>query len=190
MVGGEVLAHRPFGCRLAISGSSRFGNLGLHARSNSHSVVARGELHQDSACGGQAREDEAILRCGFARPCNPSVRPPGSAEADRASAIGFPREEARSYAALFITAPSITTPTVTYFHRATSSLRASATMAVLRPRWLCALNQRASADCPWCRSHSQASWIIVLRSRGLPALDTPCSCSMLPLRHGVGARPA
>ena len=91
---GEVLAHRPFGCRLAISGSSRFGNLGLHARSNSHSVVARGELHQDSACGGQAREDEAILRCGFARPCNPSVRPPGSAEADRASAIGFPREEA------------------------------------------------------------------------------------------------
>lgn len=43
-------------------------------------------LHQDSACGGQAREDEAILRCGVLKPCNPSVRPPGSSEADRASA--------------------------------------------------------------------------------------------------------
>ena len=49
----------------AIQGSSRFWQSGLLARSNSHSVVARGELYQYSACGGQAREDEAILRCGF-----------------------------------------------------------------------------------------------------------------------------
>src|SRR5256884_9884610 len=109
MVGGEVLAHRPFGCRLAISGSSRFGNLGLHARSNSHSVVARGELHQDSACGGQAREDEAILRCGFARPCNPSVRPPRSAAADRASAVGFSWGGGWSFSGVFVTAPPLPT---------------------------------------------------------------------------------
>src|ERR1700741_1894493 len=70
----------------AIQGSSRFWQSGLRARSNSHSVVARGELHQHSACGGQAREGEAILRCGFLRPCNPSVRPPGSSGADRAPA--------------------------------------------------------------------------------------------------------
>jgi hypothetical protein len=32
----------------------------------------------------------------------------------------------------FIAAPSITTPDVTYFHSATSSFRASATIAILR----------------------------------------------------------
>jgi hypothetical protein len=83
---------------------------------------------------------------------------------------------------------------LTYFHSATSSFRASATMVVfLRrpPLWLTrSLNHRASADCGWCRSHSQASWIIVVRSRGLPALDTPCSCATDPLCQGVGASPA
>src|SRR5665811_559892 len=92
------------------------------------------------------------------------------------------------------TAPSMTMPAVTYFHSATSSFRASATMVVfLRrpPLWLTrSLNHRASADCGWCRSHSQASWIIVVRSRGLPALDTPCSCATDPLCQGVGASPA
>jgi hypothetical protein len=76
-------------------------------------------------------------------------------------------------------------PAVTYFHSATSSFRASATMVVfLRrpPLWLTrSLNHRASADCGWCGSHSQASWIIVVRNRGLPALDTPCSCATDPL---------
>jgi hypothetical protein len=31
---------------------------------------------------------------------------------------------------------------------------------------------------------------MVLRSRGLPALEIPCSWSTVPLRHGVGASPA
>src|SRR2546429_7927534 len=110
MVGGEVLAHRPFGCRLAISGSSRFGNLGLHARSNSHSVVARGELHQDSACGGQAREDEAILRFGFSGPCNPSGSPPRSAQGDRGPADWFSPGGGLFFSAGLLTAPPVTPP--------------------------------------------------------------------------------
>src|SRR5258705_338536 len=52
-------------------------------------------------------------------------------------------------AAGFITAPSMTTPWVTYFHKATRSLRASATIARLRPCWLRSLNQRVRADCGW-----------------------------------------
>lgn len=62
-VGGSIRAsHNPRICDLGFEPVRRSG---LRARSNSHSVVARGELHQHSACGGQAREDEAILRCGF-----------------------------------------------------------------------------------------------------------------------------
>src|SRR6202008_1278346 len=78
-------------------------------------------------------------------------------------------------AAGFITAPSMTTPRVTYFHKATRSLRASATIARLRPCGLRALNQRVRADCGWGRIHSHATWIIVVRPLGLQALDNPCS---------------
>ena len=53
--------------------------------------------------------------------------------------------------AAFITAPSMTTPAVTYFQSATSSFRASATMVVFlrRPplRLTRSSNHRASADC-------------------------------------------
>ena len=52
--------------------------------------------------------------------------------------------------AVFITAPSMTTPAVTYFQSATSSFRASATIVVLRRRPLLRFtrswNQRASAE--------------------------------------------
>ena len=41
--------------------------------------------------------------------------------------IIFPSEASQAF---FITAPSMTTPNVTYFHSATSSLRARATMVV------------------------------------------------------------
>jgi hypothetical protein len=33
-------------------------------------------------------------------------------------------------------------------------------------------------------------WIMVVRRRGFPALETPCSCATDPLRQGVGANPA
>src|SRR6266849_5107096 len=72
----------------------------------------------------------------------------------------------------------MTTPAVVYRHRAMRSLRAMATIVVLRIRpprrrtrsW----NHRLSAEVGWFRSHSQASSTIVVLSRGLPALDTPC----------------
>jgi hypothetical protein len=108
---------------------------------------------------GPRGRDHSSLR--HLKPSNPSVRPPGSAEADRASADWLnlvvllsccdgcqdASSEARDYAAVLITAPSITTPCVTYFHNATSSLRASATMEPLRPRSPRALNHFASSDC-------------------------------------------
>src|ERR1700722_11182807 len=80
---------------------------------------------------------------------------------------------------VFIAAPSMTTPLVEYFHNATRSLRASATIVVLRILppllWTRSWNQTLSAEVGWCRSHSHASCIIVVRSRRLPALETPCS---------------
>ena len=53
--------------------------------------------------------------------------------------------------ALFITAPSMTTPNLMYFHSATSSFRAMATMFgfFLPPPSTRCLNQRVSADCGW-----------------------------------------
>jgi hypothetical protein len=93
-----------------------------------------------------------------------------------------------------MTAPSMTTPAVAYFHRAMRSLRASATIVVLRERPPClrtlSWNHRLSAEPGWCRSHNQANWIMAVRSRGFPALDTPCSRSTDPLCQGVGAKPA
>ena len=40
------------------------------------------------------------------------------------------------------------------------------------------------------RNQSQASWMSVVRSLGLPDFDTPCSRSTDPLCQGVGAKPA
>src|SRR5712671_7843464 len=75
-----------------------------------------------------------------------------------------------------------------------SSLRASATIEMrrVRPRseptrWR---NQQLRALAGWYLTHIQASSIIVVRRRGLPAFEMPCSWSMLPLFHGLGARPA
>src|SRR5258708_40288407 len=84
-------------------------------------------------------------------------------------------------AAGLITAPSMTTPWGTYFHNATRSLRANATIARLRPCWLRSLNQRVRADCGWWRIHSPAILGIRGPSLGVPALDTPCPCRNAPL---------
>src|SRR3954470_17820652 len=66
----------------------------------------------------------------------------------------------------FITAPSITTPAVVYRHRATRSLRARATMIVLRirppRRSTRSRNHRLSAEVGWFCSHSQASSTMVV----------------------------
>jgi hypothetical protein len=79
-------------------------------------------------------------------------------------------------------------------HSAISSLRASATMAIRRTRPVSAptrsRNRRASALSGWCLTHNQASSTMMWRRRGLPALEMPCSRSIVPLRQGVGANPA
>ena len=81
---------------------------------------------------GQAQDGGTILEQRQARPGLCSVRRPASARTDQ---VLEDDDEAkfRCHAA-FITAPSITTPVVTYFHSATRSLRASATMVVFRWR--------------------------------------------------------
>src|SRR6202163_759829 len=133
-------------------------------------------LHQHPAFGGwgSGGRDHSIGR--LLRPAVTSVRPPGSRK-DCQVLAGWGQIVA---GAGFITAPSMTTPAVVYRHRAMRSLRARATMVVLRIRpprrrtrsW----NHRLSAEVGWFCSHSQASSPIVALSGGLgPALDTPCS---------------
>ena len=156
-VGGWVRASAILA--FAIQGSSRFGDLGClpdqtHIRSSHQATAPRFRLRR---AGSRGRDHSSLRRL---KPCNPSVRPPGSSEADRASADGLwlfrrtgrrstPPGAVRDQAAGFITAPSMTTPWVTYFHRATRSLRASATIARLRPCGLRSLNQRVRADSGW-----------------------------------------
>ena len=156
-VGGSVRASVILA--VAIQGSSRFGDLGClpdqtHIRSSREATAPGFRLRR---AGSRGRGHSSLRRL---KPCNPSVRPPGSSEADRASADGlwsFRCGRAGELAAGpvldqavgFITAPSMTTPWVTCFHNATRSLRASATIARLRPCWLRSLNQRVRADCGW-----------------------------------------
>jgi hypothetical protein len=133
------LGHRRF-LVVAIRGSSRFQRSGClpdqtHIRSSREATAPQFRLRR----AGSRGRGHSSLR--LLKPCNPSVRPPGSTEADRASADWLwsfhcgRRRCVAPQAALFITAPSMTTPLVTYFHKATRSLRASATIALLRPRW-------------------------------------------------------
>src|SRR5216684_2741129 len=79
----------------------------------------------------------------------------------------------------FMTAPAGISPWVTYLERAMSSLRASATIEMrrVRPRseptrWR---NQPLRALSGWYLTHIQASSIIVVRRRGFPAFEMPCS---------------
>src|ERR1700726_2968006 len=76
--------------------------------------------------------------------------------------------------AAFIAAPSMTTPAVVYRHRAMRSLRARATMMVLRirppRRRIRSWSHRLSAEVGWFCSHSQASSTIVVLSRGVARL--------------------
>ena len=81
---------------------------------------------------GRAQEDETILENGFSG--HAKVRfvhldPPGLIRSWKITdSVSVYRQAA------FITAPSMTTPAVTYFQSATSSFRASATIVVFRRR--------------------------------------------------------
>src|SRR5258707_4459912 len=97
-----------------------------------HTVATRGgctNIPRSTGRGSGAR-DHSLPR--LFRPCRGSGRAPGSVRADQAPGMGICGDLHAQ--AAFKTAPSITTPLVAYFQRATSSLRASATMVVLRIR--------------------------------------------------------
>jgi hypothetical protein len=158
-VGGAVRASAILA--FAIQGSSRFGDLGClpdqtHIRSSREATAPGFRLRR---AGSRGRGHSSLRRL---KPCNPSVRPPGSdlprligprqmgygsfvARGRRSPPLGAIQDQAAG----FITAPSMTTPWVRYFHNATRSLRASATIARLRPCGLRSLNQRVRADCGW-----------------------------------------
>ncbi len=98
-IGGSVRASAILA--FAIQGSSRFGDLGClpdqtHIRSSREATAPRFRLRR---AGSRGRDHSSLRRL---KPCNPSVRPPGSSEADRASADGlwfFRRARAAKHAA-------------------------------------------------------------------------------------------
>jgi hypothetical protein len=119
------------------------------ARSTSHPVAAQSDCTNIPLAAGGAQEDETILNFGF---LGHGFRrfvyldPPGLIRSWKImDSVSAYRQ------ATFITAPSMTTPAVTYFQSATSSFRASATMVTFlrRPplRTTRSSNHRVSADC-------------------------------------------
>jgi len=105
--------------------------------------------HPDPACAAAvAQGNETLLELGIAAKSNF-----GSFTWILPSRLGSGSEKLLRVVgqAAFIAAPSTTTPAATYFHSATSSLHASATMVAffVRPpsRLTRSWNQRESADC-------------------------------------------
>jgi hypothetical protein len=121
----------------------------FRARSTSHPVAARDGCTNIPLAAGRGSGERNHSSNRHFRPWTTSVRPPGSPELIRSWRFANLFSAYRQ--ATFITAPSMTTPAVTYFHSATKSLRARATMIVffMRPplRLTRSLNHRASADC-------------------------------------------
>jgi hypothetical protein len=92
------------------------------------------------------------------------------------------------------TTPRGSSPVVTRCQRAMSSLRASATIMVLRvlprPSAVRSLNHWARALSFWNLRKRQANWIMPHRTRALPARARPRSRRRLPLSSGEPVRPA
>jgi hypothetical protein len=76
----------------------------------------------------RAQEGGTILFFGFFKPGQISVRSPGSAGADQAPE-GW-KGKSFCFQAAIVSAPSKTTPAVTYFQKAISSFRAKATIVL------------------------------------------------------------
>jgi hypothetical protein len=73
----------------AISGSSRFGQSGFACQIKltfGRRAVTAAPTFRLRRAGSRGRDHSSLRRL---KPCNPSVRPPGSAEADQARQIGF-----------------------------------------------------------------------------------------------------
>jgi hypothetical protein len=99
----------------------------FRARSTSHSVAALGGCTNIPLAAVRAQEDETNLEYGFlghAKVRFVHLDPPGLLKSWKI------KNSVSVYQAAFMTAPSMTTPAVTYFQSATSSFRASATIVV------------------------------------------------------------
>jgi hypothetical protein len=109
-----------------------------------------------------------------------------------AETVGCPSVTPVHYAGRSTT-PSGTTPSHARRHRAISSLRAKATIMVLRvPR---ALSVRPRNHCAkvlsfWNMRNRHANWIMPRRTRALPERVSPFSRRFLPLSSGEPVRPA
>ena len=130
-----LVAHspNPGGC-VGIRGLSLFRRTGCFlARSNSHSVAARDGCTNIPLAAVGLRKTGPFSRMRLFKPSLEAVRPPGSARTDQVLE-DFEDSVCVYRQAAIITAPSMMTPAVTYFHSATSSFRASATMVVFLRR--------------------------------------------------------
>ena len=144
-----------------------------------------GGTHLDGRCRGMRRTKPPHGHTPFpGSPRAPSGRP-----GVRCPVFASP------YAGAFDrTAPPCASPVVANLHRATSSLRASATIPRLPGRPSRALtyctDHPDSAPCGWWWSQRQAIRARCLGGIGLPALLMPWSWSTAPPGHGTGASPA
>lgn len=106
-----------------------------------------GRLHHNPAFGDGAQENGTLLLSGLE--AMGGFGPFAWIRQDRSGPEDWSVSRAALRYAAVMATPSITTPAVTYFHKATSSLRASATIATFRPRpplWLArSWNQRVRA---------------------------------------------
>jgi hypothetical protein len=113
---------------------ARFHDQVVHTRSNSHTVAARSGCTNIPRSTGGGSESETILYLGCLGHVGSRFAALDPSELIRPWGWGVVLRSPLCAQAPFMRAPSMMTPRVAYFQRATSSLRASATMVVLRIR--------------------------------------------------------
>src|SRR5271166_2769755 len=115
-----------------------------------------------------------------------------SCGATSAETVDFSHNLSLSHDALRRMTPCGTSPVVTNRHSAMSSLRASATIMVLRflPAAMFCRYHCAKALSFWWNRKRHASWIMPRRTRALPALASPFSRRRRPLSSGEPVSPA
>jgi len=154
-------------------------------------------MMQSCASAAKLQGGGPILNRGSKTMCKVGLPPPRIVSCNSAP-IGSKAAESHScrspHAAGRRARPAGASPVVTSRHNAMRSLRANATIMVLRvPPRASAVRARyhsAKALSFWCNRNPQASWIIPRRTRALPALARPCSRRFLPLSFGAPVKPA
>jgi hypothetical protein len=153
-----------------------------------------GRLHPVSAFDGPGSVWRYPSSLRWFRPCNPPVRRPASTEVVQTSVIG--ETSRRGGARLRLhdrpldrLADRRVSPKrdEQLSRQGDDELLFGAAAARVGKLVLIPARQRRVG---LMRRPEPSSWIIVVRRRGLPALDTPCSWSSWPLIQGVDVKPA